>query len=129
MMRNVRKSKLGSLSQAQRDQLVRWLLEDRLTYEAAVDRVAKEFGVHTSMTGMHNFYQKVCAVRLNRRNKLKDAFLDINVRVRAGGQIIAETEFSVSLSADSVVRKADKSDCPDSQVSFDVTTNSPTSHS
>ena len=53
-------AKLLSLPPHYRDQLVRWLTEDNLSYAEARERLAKEFSVRTSLAALSQFYASAC---------------------------------------------------------------------
>jgi hypothetical protein len=55
---NVRTRKLGKLTAAQQDSLIRWLRDDKLTYAAARERLVKEFGVKVSDCALSRFWQR-----------------------------------------------------------------------
>lgn len=97
MIRNVRKSKIGSLTPAQQNQIVTWLVEEKRTYEATAALIKSNFGLHVSTGNLSGFWHRVCAPRISRREVLKDAFLEIRVRVFQGESQIGESEFSVAL--------------------------------
>jgi hypothetical protein len=96
-MRNSQKSKLSSLPDGQREQLIFWLCIERVTYPVALKRVEEKFGVTSSKTAISHFWYRECEPYLLRQHKLKNAFLEITVRVRQGETILGETDFSVGL--------------------------------
>lgn len=53
-------AKLRNLPPAQKTKLVNWLVEDRLTYKEALERVEEEFGIKSSTGAMSAFYQAEC---------------------------------------------------------------------
>ena len=60
-MRGLRpNSKLGRLSQEQRDQLVVWLLVERSSYPVARKRVLATFDVSTTSNALRRFYAQFC---------------------------------------------------------------------
>lgn len=128
MTRNVRKSKLGSLPSDQRELLIRWLCLEQVTYEEAINRVAEQFQVRSSNGAMCAFWKRFCEPRIIAEQKLKNAFLDIVVRVRQGEAIIGETSFSVSLQTSKIL---DQRTTSPAGVGFELgvgSSESPTSH-
>ena len=59
-------SVLGGMPLHQQEQLITWLIEERISPEAAVVRVWNDFGVKTSETAMYRFYRRHCSPRLLR---------------------------------------------------------------
>ncbi len=56
-------SKLISLTPAQKEQLVSWLLDDQLTQRAAAKRVKEVFGFEVSHSAVGVFWHRECAPR------------------------------------------------------------------
>jgi hypothetical protein len=54
-------SKLDALLPAQKEQLAEWLTVENLTYGKAKERVAKEFGVTTTVSALASFYSRFAA--------------------------------------------------------------------
>jgi hypothetical protein len=54
---------------------------------------------------MSNFWNRVCAPMILRREGLKNAFLDIRVVVRIGETVLGETDFSVALTEPGIARQ------------------------
>ena len=59
-------STLGTLPLHQQEQLIAWLIEERVSPQRAVKRVLDDFNVVTSVTAMYRFYQRHCTPRLLR---------------------------------------------------------------
>lgn len=53
-------AKLKSLPPHQREMLVRWLVDENLSYENAKDRLEQDFNVTTSVGALSNFYATEC---------------------------------------------------------------------
>lgn len=56
----------GKLQLHQQEQLITWLIEERISAQDAVKRVWDDFAVKTSDTAMYRFYQRHCTPRLLR---------------------------------------------------------------
>jgi hypothetical protein len=111
MKSNGFKSKLNSLPPAQREQLIRWLCVEEISYKCALLRLKKEFGVSSSTGALSKFWQRVASPSMEQRRTLKNTFLEIRVRIRRGEKLIGETEFNVALGDIS----------PKGEVSFETT--------
>ena len=59
-------STLGGLPLHQQEQLITWLIEERISMQTAVARVRDDFGVRSSLTAMYRFWGRHCAPRLLR---------------------------------------------------------------
>ena len=53
-------AKLKSLPPNQREMLIRWLLDENLSYEKAVKRLEQDFNVRTSLRAISGFYATEC---------------------------------------------------------------------
>lgn len=53
-------SKLDSLPEHQREMLVRWLVEENVSYDDARTRLHNDFGVETSVGALQQFYARRC---------------------------------------------------------------------
>jgi len=53
-------AKLRNLPPEQKTALTDWLVDEGMSYEAAKDRIAEEFGVKTSIGAISDFWQKEC---------------------------------------------------------------------
>lgn len=53
-------SVLDGLPPERREQLVRWLVDENLSYQDAVARVWEKFGVKTSVSALQKFYARRC---------------------------------------------------------------------
>jgi hypothetical protein len=53
-------AKLKSLPPNQREMLVRWLVDENLSYDQAVERLEKDFNVRTSVGALSAFYATEC---------------------------------------------------------------------
>ncbi|HOQ47885.1 MAG TPA: hypothetical protein PK157_21430 [Bryobacteraceae bacterium] len=98
------------------EQIASWLIDERITYAQAITRIQERFGVKTSYGALCAFWQRVCEPRLLRDRIIRNAILDIHVRVRAGDEILAETNFSVA------VRRAPDEIAPGGPIKFDCST-------
>jgi hypothetical protein len=83
---NLQPSKLRSLPADQREQLVRWLVQDKFSYHVILQLLRERFGVVGSSAGLSRFWQRECAPALAIRN----GALTVNIRVFSGGAVIAE---------------------------------------
>jgi hypothetical protein len=54
--------KLAGLPQAKRQQLRRWLLQDRLTYAQAAQQIKERWGLAVSIQTISNFWTRFCNV-------------------------------------------------------------------
>ena len=78
------------LPASQREALVTWLMDEDMTYDAARQRLAKEFGVKAGNAGLSVFWARVCEPRRWARERRAEAetkegrlLLSISVRVGA----------------------------------------------
>lgn len=53
-------AKLKSLPPNQRDMLIRWLVDENVSYEKARERLREDFGVETSTGALSAFYSNEC---------------------------------------------------------------------
>jgi hypothetical protein len=88
---NLQQSKLMALPAAQREQLVRWLVQDKLTYDVITRRLREEFGVVSSSAGISRFWQTQCAPAL-----IAKGALVVNIRVTSGETVVAENTLEVT---------------------------------
>lgn len=79
------------------EQLVSWLVNERLTYEMAKVRLKERFGVSVGKSCIASFWKRHCEPMILRANLLTNSFLDVRVRVRQGDKILGQTEIAVEL--------------------------------
>ena len=91
-----------SLTTGQREQLIQWLCVEEITYEAALVRLEKSFGVRSSTGALSTFWKNVCGPRMEQWKKMENAFLDIRVSVRQGEKIVGQTDLTVALGSNAV---------------------------
>ena len=120
MKSNGQKSKLNSLPPAQRDQLIHWLCVEEISYQTALLRLKKEFGVSSSTGSLSKFWQEVAAPSMARRDILKNAFLEIRIRIRAGEKLIGETEFNVALGNPAILHPGADAQSSRGEISFEA---------
>jgi hypothetical protein len=86
---NARAAKLRALTPDQSQALLRWLQVDGITYAAARERLAKEFGVSVSNATLCAFWQQHCvAVRPAQASAGPDVLLDITIQSAAPVRLI-----------------------------------------
>lgn len=56
------KSKLLDLPESQRQELRNWLVEEKLTYEQAQQRIKERWGIEVSTQTISKFWQRCCKV-------------------------------------------------------------------
>ncbi|MDB6022714.1 MAG: hypothetical protein JWQ04_2571 [Pedosphaera sp.] len=56
-------SKWSRLPAKQREQVLKWLFDDGLSYETALRRARKQFGIKASVSSLKRFYQHVAGAR------------------------------------------------------------------
>jgi len=90
---NLRTSKLRALPPGQKQSLIRWLQTDQVTYAAARERLAKEFGVTTSIRALCAFWQSHCAPSLKAVPKTDtNVLLDVVIHPTAPVRLIVQSK-------------------------------------
>jgi hypothetical protein len=80
---------LLQLPAAQRDALAGWLMDEKVTYDVARKRLAKEFGVKATASALTTFWARVCEPRAWARERRAEAEARegrvlLHITVRAG---------------------------------------------
>ncbi len=79
---------LLAMPREQQDALAKWLIEDRLTYDAARKRLAAEFGIKATDSALTVFWARVCeprrwAEQRRAENEQREGRLLLQITVRA----------------------------------------------
>ena len=90
-MRKTRSNALwNGLSAEQRDTLERWLFEEGLSYDAALERARAEFGFEGSVGSLHRFYHRMAELRLLRDCSSSEAEADEEKALRSSMRTIGK---------------------------------------
>lgn len=77
-----RKSKIGALPPEQRRALVKWLVEDKVTYAEASARLRQQFQASISIDSIFHFWHRHCAPPLVHSDILLDVVIESTAPVR-----------------------------------------------
>ncbi|MDB6124746.1 MAG: hypothetical protein JWQ71_3739 [Pedosphaera sp.] len=80
-------SNFDCLTKDQLALLSNWLVEDGISYNAARERVLKEFGIKASPSSIRRFYIRTCAAIVAEREQLASGY-SIEVILRQGGVVL-----------------------------------------
>ncbi|GEM_PF-4602689 len=83
-------SKLEALPDNQRDMLIRWFVDENISYDAARDRLLEDFNVATSNDALSRFWQKHCFRQAATQAKTLAAGVK-DILVGSGGEFNAAT--------------------------------------
>lgn len=73
-------SKLNSLTESQTEQIVGWLMRDRMTYDETRSKVKEAFGLSVSASSLSGFWKRVCEPRI------------LAGKVSEGGKVILDVQ-------------------------------------